>query len=467
MKRTTNKKKSSNNPITIADLPSDEKQKVSRLIEKLISLGQQHEETLATLENERARHTDINHNVEQNILIIEERISSKDREISTLENKLIMATGLLALYQAKLRNTAEGFRLCAASEDKSIIRINQLERDIGSMQSLISSQNSTIESFEKHQHIIQNIQKQNDVKHFHLDKELQRYKQILIEKDIQINRLDYLGQQLATEMSVIQEKYFELQHKYDMITNEFNYLKAKHSDGGSENLERDVDFTSKQAVESNKESHKLQNRNNNNIVNEFNIRSMSVKTFIPAGDDEDKVIYRSDGDEEDDNDRRHDSNSKFAQMYSSTSLDDSSSSIQLKSNSNVDSKNILKTVTITPLLQPKQNSEAIQNNHNNDNSDIDAVLYNNNEEYQLNTTNSIDDGASTMAGIAIEKLNYSRDDNIYSTRGSTGIVFHENNSKDNAINNSKYMNRVADQNNINNSSTAAATTLVLHVSCIN
>lgn len=42
--------------ITIADLSEEEKSKVTRLVDKLVSLGKEHEETIATLSRERSRH---------------------------------------------------------------------------------------------------------------------------------------------------------------------------------------------------------------------------------------------------------------------------------------------------------------------------------------------------------------------------------------------------------------------------
>ncbi|KAJ1434674.1 hypothetical protein B484DRAFT_446501 [Ochromonadaceae sp. CCMP2298] len=138
--------------LTIADLPDVEKEKVARLVHKLIELGQEHEQTLVALADERAKYeqhvSSTDDTVGEHISVVEERLRAKDQEIGELDTRSTMLTGLLALYQAKLKNSGDLLRYHSAAEEEGKIRTKQLESDLRSLQSLVASQKETIESFQ-------------------------------------------------------------------------------------------------------------------------------------------------------------------------------------------------------------------------------------------------------------------------------------------------------------------------------
>lgn len=140
------------NRLTIADLPLSEKQKVSTLVQTLVNLGKDHEAALTALADEKAARTAeatrITCSMEESMTTIENKLQEKDRAIEDMDTKHALAMGLLALYQGKLKNSSEMFRYYELTDNENKIKITQLESDIVSLQSLVSTQKSTIESFQ-------------------------------------------------------------------------------------------------------------------------------------------------------------------------------------------------------------------------------------------------------------------------------------------------------------------------------
>ena len=138
---------------TIADLSVHEKQKVSRLVSRLVSLSQEHEQALASLALEKQACADkvsgINASVENHLNAIEEKMLEKNNTIRAQEARHAMLSGLLALYQAKLKNSSELFRFYQLSEAEGRVKQTQLESDAASLPALVSSQRSTIEALQQ------------------------------------------------------------------------------------------------------------------------------------------------------------------------------------------------------------------------------------------------------------------------------------------------------------------------------
>lgn len=209
------------NDIKLSDLSSTDKEKVSRLVHKLVSLGKEHEETIHLLAMEKIKYQNqinlYNENMDKNISIIEERLKSKDRIILDLESKQAMYNGFIVLYQAKLKNTSEAFRFYEITENDNKIRMQQMENDIRSLQSLIESQKSTIESFQSISELNNMDSKlQYENKKLLFEKDLQGLKDIIVERD-----------QLILQM---QNNYSTLQNEYKVIIEERDFFKKKNLD---------------------------------------------------------------------------------------------------------------------------------------------------------------------------------------------------------------------------------------------
>jgi hypothetical protein len=76
-------------------------------------------------------------------------VRSKEHELYEMEEKQSVLSGLLALYQAKLKNVSEIMRFYELTEKENEIKTTQLQRDVASLESLVASQKLTIESIER------------------------------------------------------------------------------------------------------------------------------------------------------------------------------------------------------------------------------------------------------------------------------------------------------------------------------
>lgn len=138
--------------ITIADLSADEKAKVSRLVERLVALGNENEEIVKKATDDRA--------------IYEE-------EVTKYKAKVEMATGLLHMYQNKIVLLLDHLKVTTSTK-------TELERNYKQLDIISTNQRKNLESMElnrtKHQEVlkskIQALEKyeqenkylQNDVK---------------------------------------------------------------------------------------------------------------------------------------------------------------------------------------------------------------------------------------------------------------------------------------------------------------
>ena len=166
--------------MTIADLPDSEREKVSRLVEKLVSLGREQEELVADLAYERSRHAS---EIETSSQKLQQRCRQFEQEKGQLEEKLAEANGkqrynlsLLHLYQVSLEkyvvdNVAMSEALAAASTGGSVgtgrslhtmtgpdgteresERVRELKATISRMEVLSRSQQAIIETMQSAHH---------------------------------------------------------------------------------------------------------------------------------------------------------------------------------------------------------------------------------------------------------------------------------------------------------------------------
>lgn len=185
---------------TIANLSASEKEKVSRLVQKLVTLGTEHEAALMALKEEKSAFAGgaarLQEVMEDQLAVITEKLRSKDEEIAELETRNSLSAGLLALYQAKLKNSSDMFRFYELNDNESRIKITQLESDLQSMQSLVASQKNAIASFELSRALqstsLRELQGQHDASSRQLQLEMQDTRDKLTLREAQLAELRQL-----------------------------------------------------------------------------------------------------------------------------------------------------------------------------------------------------------------------------------------------------------------------------------
>jgi hypothetical protein len=135
-------------PVMISNLCEEEKQKVTRLVEDLLILGQKNEELKSAMIQEQVAHeTEIKrlqHQLEGNISIIEDQMKLKDDKFLALETKESLIIGILALYQEKMKKMSDIVRDFTKSDSNQKNRITMLEKENEQCKVLIENQQITI-----------------------------------------------------------------------------------------------------------------------------------------------------------------------------------------------------------------------------------------------------------------------------------------------------------------------------------
>lgn len=151
--------------ITIADLPDSEREKVSRLVEKLVSLGREQEELIADLAYERSRHAN---EIETSSQMLQQQQLRSEYEKGQLELQLAESKGkrrsalsLLHLYQVSIEKHATKYSsMSDASATKMVAglelrpdslefgREQELKDSVSRMEILSNSQQAMIDSMQ-------------------------------------------------------------------------------------------------------------------------------------------------------------------------------------------------------------------------------------------------------------------------------------------------------------------------------
>ena len=189
----TKKPSMASKPMSIADLPKPEREKVSRLVQKLISLGQEHEQTLKDLEKERATNaaSGVNSKVDAETLdtqltIIENQLAEKNNRISDLESKQVLVASMLSAYQSKLKSSAELLRRATEVQQDNAQDLSHLRAELAAQQSLSSSQKEAIDNLKLHADAAErNFASQRN----QLLNQLEQLQQVAKGKDAQISAL--------------------------------------------------------------------------------------------------------------------------------------------------------------------------------------------------------------------------------------------------------------------------------------
>lgn len=204
---------------TLDQLNEVDKQKVARLVEKLVTLGQEHDNAIQTIQRERELHEEemknLTASVEGQFLIIEDQIKLKDEMIFSFQTKEAMLTSMLALYQQKLKNMSEVMKISSASERQSQLKQKKLEEEIDHFSSVIENQRRVILSMEQSK----GEQEQSLRSSIAKAEEMARISEVamLQEKSARVQLEDRL-QQVMTEKNQLEANLFALEQKLTSLT---------------------------------------------------------------------------------------------------------------------------------------------------------------------------------------------------------------------------------------------------------
>lgn len=189
--------------INISDLPEEEKLKIGRLVEKLLEIGQKHENTLELLSKERIQHQQelqsLNQHIEEQVTIIENQIKIKDERLISLQNKEQMLTALVALYQKKLKHILELNMVTQHTDQSFQQKMLQKEHECESYQVIIKNHKLVLSTYEENA------------------KQLQRsiQQQLLLEQQ-KTQEQQIRIQDLSQQVYLLQQDYQNLQYYYKL-----------------------------------------------------------------------------------------------------------------------------------------------------------------------------------------------------------------------------------------------------------
>ena len=211
----------------IASLPPEEKKKVANIVQKLVSLGAEHERTLTVLSEERLirkqLEDEIKESTEQHFNVIEGMMRGKDDELIELKGRCNVLSGVLALYQGKLKNIAEMFRYYELNESESKIKITQLEHDVNILEDLTANQKLTIESIEMSSQRNNTALVECQHTKYELTSTVTELHKIIGEKNDHIIDLERKVQQLTLQLSTSQQACRNLSDRCSDLQSEMSF----------------------------------------------------------------------------------------------------------------------------------------------------------------------------------------------------------------------------------------------------
>ena len=138
--------------LTIADLPEAEKARITHLVDRLMTLGREHEETMSSLSHERARHAAeidaANRRIEEELGVADEKVLQQSETIIQLQEQRAAAFSLLKKYQARLESYEADTRLRSRSAEEAAQKAAQLAAQVDKLETLVQKQRSSIDEME-------------------------------------------------------------------------------------------------------------------------------------------------------------------------------------------------------------------------------------------------------------------------------------------------------------------------------
>lgn len=128
--------------LTLSDLPPNEKAKVARLVDRLVSIGHENETLTKELKEAKEQHT-------QTIAALDSHIADKMKSLEEnrelLTERLINALGLLQVYQTKVDELSDQVRVKNRTTADVTVMKERYEEEVLRLQELMQSQQETIQ----------------------------------------------------------------------------------------------------------------------------------------------------------------------------------------------------------------------------------------------------------------------------------------------------------------------------------
>lgn len=139
-------------PLTIFDLPPEEKAKIQSLAERLVALGREHEETVSNLSNERARHAAeidaANRRIEDELDAADAKLMRQGEAIALLQEQRAAAFSLLTQYQTRLETYDNEVRAKERAAEELRRKLVEAVEDVARLEKTVESQRAHMEGIE-------------------------------------------------------------------------------------------------------------------------------------------------------------------------------------------------------------------------------------------------------------------------------------------------------------------------------
>ena len=139
-------------PLTIFDLPPEEKAKIQSLAERLVALGREHEETVSNLSNERARHAAeidaANRRIENELDAADAKLMRQGEAIALLQEQRAAAFSLLTQYQTRLETYDNEVRAKERAAEELRRKLVEAVEDVARLEKTVESQRAHMEGIE-------------------------------------------------------------------------------------------------------------------------------------------------------------------------------------------------------------------------------------------------------------------------------------------------------------------------------
>jgi len=135
--------------LTIADLPELEKARITHLVDRLMTLGREHEETMSSLSNERARYASeidaATRRYEEDLATVDAKLLQQSETIQQLQEQRAAAFSMLKKYQARLESYDSERR---AMEKETTDKTTQLNAQVERLEKVVERQRASIDEME-------------------------------------------------------------------------------------------------------------------------------------------------------------------------------------------------------------------------------------------------------------------------------------------------------------------------------
>ena len=207
---------------TLSNLSPDEKAKVTRLVDRLVNLAKEHDQTLKILSFERSSKIEeiksISEKYREEINLLSEKLSHAEADKISAQTKRGLAVGLLALYQDKINYFLTHFDKLKREKFQSDSAAQSYKDRIGQLESIVESQKNLIDSLNVQ---VDNLNKLECDKKT-LEKECIFNRNVILEKDmiIELKESDTLS--LKNELNELKTNNLNNETEFKII--ESNYL---------------------------------------------------------------------------------------------------------------------------------------------------------------------------------------------------------------------------------------------------